>query len=305
MKFWKDYIDGWVGEKMSIIKTIEDLESWLTGADRRNRTLGIVPTMGYLHEGQCSLIRAAKADNDLVVVTVFVNPTQFAPGEDFESYPRNIERDYELAIESGADVVFNPEAGEIYVPGSSTVVEVTGDITKKLCGASRPTHFKGVTTVVNILFNIVRPDKAYFGQKDAQQALIIKKMVRDLHMPLEVIVCPIVREADGLAMSSRNVYLGPEERKEALCLNCGLQKALEYLNSGSDDSRSVRKLIEVIENHIKGQDLAVIDYVRILDGETLEEISAIEPGKTALVAVAVKFGKTRLIDNRVLSVEVR
>ncbi|ETA82138.1 pantoate--beta-alanine ligase [Youngiibacter fragilis] len=290
---------------MSIIKTIEELESWSAGADRKNRTLGLVPTMGYLHEGHCSLIRAAKAENDLVVVSVFVNPTQFAPGEDFESYPRNIERDYELAIAAGADVVFNPEVGEIYVPGSSTFVEVTGDITKKLCGASRPTHFKGVTTVVNILFNIVRPDRAYFGQKDAQQALIIKKMVRDLHMPLEVTVCPIVREADGLAMSSRNVYLSAEERKQAVCLNCGLQKAWEYLNSGSDDSRSVRKLIEVIENHIKGQDLAVIDYVRILDGETLEEINGIEPGKAALAAVAVRFGKTRLIDNRVLSVEVR
>lgn len=290
---------------MSIIKTIAELETWSAGADRKNRALGLVPTMGYLHEGHCSLIRAAKADNDLVVVSVFVNPTQFAPGEDFESYPRNIERDYELAINAGADVVFNPEAGEIYVPGSSTVVEVTGEITKKLCGASRPTHFKGVTTVVNILFNIVRPDKAYFGQKDAQQALIIKKMVRDLHMPVEVIVCPIVREADGLAMSSRNVYLSPEERKQAVCLSCGLQKAWEYLNSGSDDSRSVGKLIEIIEDHIKGQDIAVIDYVRILDGETLEEINAIEPGKTALAAVAVRFGKTRLIDNRVLSVEVR
>lgn len=290
---------------MSIIKTIAELEAWSAGADRKNRALGLVPTMGYLHEGHCSLIRAAKADNDLVVVSVFVNPTQFAPGEDFESYPRSIERDYKLAISAGADVVFNPEAGEIYVPGSSTVVEVIGEITKKLCGASRPTHFKGVTTVVNILFNIVRPDKAYFGQKDAQQALLIKKMVRDLHMPLEIIVCPIVREADGLAMSSRNVYLSPEERKQAVCLSCGLQKSWEYLNSGSDDSRSVGKLIEVIEDHIKGQDLAVIDYVRILDGETLEEINAIEPGKTALAAVAVRFGNTRLIDNRVLSVEVR
>lgn len=305
MRSLKDYIDGWVGEKMSIIKTIEELEAWSAGADRKNRALGLVPTMGYLHEGHCSLIRAAKADNDLVVVSVFVNPTQFAPGEDFESYPRSIERDYELAIDAGADVVFNPEAGEIYVPGSSTVVEVTGEITKKLCGASRPTHFKGVTTVVNILFNIVRPDKAYFGQKDAQQALIIKKMVRDLHMPVEVIVCPIVREADGLAMSSRNVYLSPKERKQAVCLSSGLQKAWEYLNSGSDDSRSVGKLIEVIEDHIKGQDLAAIDYIRILDGETLEEISEIKPGKAALAAVAVRFGKTRLIDNRVLSVEVR
>jgi pantoate--beta-alanine ligase len=197
---------------MSLIRTINDLEAWFLGADRRNKTLGFVPTMGYLHEGHCSLIRAAKSQNDLVAVSVFVNPTQFGPGEDFESYPRDIDRDYTLARAAGADVVFSPGVGEVYAPGASTAVEVTGDITNKLCGASRPTHFKGVTTVVSILFNIVRPDKAYFGQKDAQQALIIKKMVRDLRMPVEVIVCPIVREADGLAMSSRNVYLGPEER---------------------------------------------------------------------------------------------
>ncbi|MBW8381737.1 MAG: pantoate--beta-alanine ligase, partial [Youngiibacter sp.] len=281
---------------MSIIKTVKELEAWSKNADRKNSTLGLIPTMGYLHEGHCSLIRAAKSENDLVVVSVFVNPTQFAPGEDFESYPRSIERDYKLAIEAGADVVFNPETEEVYVPGSSTFVEVTGEITRKLCGASRPTHFRGVTTVVNILFNIVRPDKAYFGQKDAQQAMIIKKMVRDLHMPVEVVVCPIVREADGLAMSSRNVYLSQEERKQALCLSGGLKKAWEYLNSGAEDSRSVKKLIEIIGNEIEGQSLAVIDYVMILDGETLEEIADIEPGKTALAAVAVKFGKTRLID---------
>lgn len=290
---------------MSIIKTVKELEAWSKNADRKNSTLGLIPTMGYLHEGHCSLIRAAKSENDLVVVSVFVNPTQFAPGEDFESYPRSIERDYKLAIEAGADVVFNPETEEVYVPGSSTFVEVTGEITRKLCGASRPTHFRGVTTVVNILFNIVQPDKAYFGQKDAQQAMIIKKMVRDLHMPVEVVVCPIVREADGLAMSSRNVYLSQEERKQALCLSGGLKKAWEYLNSGAEDSRSVKKLIEIIRNEIEGQSLAVIDYVMILDGETLEEITSIEPGKTALAAVAVKFGKTRLIDNRVLSVEAR
>ncbi|KPU45230.1 pantothenate synthetase [Oxobacter pfennigii] len=287
---------------MSMIKTAAELEAWCRSVDRRNKTLGFVPTMGYLHEGHCSLIKAAKSQNGLVVASVFVNPTQFAPGEDFESYPRDIGRDYKLAREAGADVVFNPEVGEIYVPGSSTVIEVTGNITKKLCGASRPTHFEGVTTIVSILFNIVRPDNAYFGQKDAQQALIIKKMVRDLHIPVEVIVCPIVREMDGLAMSSRNVYLNPEERKQATCLNVGLQKAAEYLASGAVDCRSVTRLTEIIESHIHSRDLAVIDYVKILDGETLDDITAIEPGKTALAAVAVKFGKTRLIDNRVLSI---
>lgn len=286
---------------MSLIKTVHELEAWFGGADRKNKTLGFVPTMGYLHEGHCSLIKTAKLQNDLVVVSVFVNPMQFAPGEDFESYPRDIDRDYQLARGAGADVVFNPEVGEIYIPGSSTAVEVTGDITKKLCGASRPAHFKGVTTVVNILFNVVRPDRAYFGQKDAQQALIIKKMVRDLHLPVEVIICPIVRETDGLAMSSRNVYLSPEERKQAVYLSVGLQKAEEYLQSGADNCRSIGKLVEIIESHIKSQGLAVIDYVIILDGETLDDITAVEPEKTALAAVAVKFGKTRLIDNRVLS----
>ena len=261
---------------MSLIKTVNELEAWLKNAGRRNKTLGFVPTMGYLHEGHCSLIKAAKAQNDLVVVSVFVNPTQFAPSEDFESYPRDIDRDYKLAREAGADVVFNPEAGEIYVIGASTVVEVTGEIAKKLCGASRPTHFRGVTTVVNILFNIVRPDKAYFGQKDAQQALIIKKMVRDLHMPVEVIVCPIVREADGLAMSSRNVYLKPEERKQATCLNSGLRMAEEYLGSGADDCRSAAKRAGIIESHIRNRDLARSSiYVRnCSNGETLEEMEA-------------------------------
>jgi pantoate--beta-alanine ligase len=293
------------GENMSIIKTIAELNAWLDDYGRKEKSLGFVPTMGYLHEGHASLIKAARAENELVVVSVFVNPTQLAPGEDFESYPRSIERDYALAVDAGADVVFNPEASEIYGPDASTFVEVTGEITKKLCGASRPTHFKGVTTVVNILLNIVSPDRAYFGQKDAQQALIIKKMARDLHMRVKVVVCPIVRETDGLAMSSRNVYLDSRERKQALCLNEGLKNALEYLNSGADDSRRVSKLIEVIEERIRREDLAVIDYVRILDGETLEEITEIEPERSALAAVAVRFGKTRLIDNRILTAKGR
>ena len=287
---------------MSIVKTVAEIEAWFSSKDRRNKTLGFVPTMGFLHGGHLSLIKAAKAQNDLVVVSVFVNPTQFAPGEDYESYPRDIDRDYQLAREAGADVVFNPNVDEIYIPGASTAVEVTGDITKKLCGASRPTHFKGVATVVNILFNIVRPDRAYFGQKDAQQALVIKRMVRDLHMPVEVVVCPIVREVDGLAMSSRNVYLSSDERQQATCLNEALQKAADYLGSGADDCGSVAQLIKIIEGHIQRQDLAAIDYVLILDGETLDDIELIEPGKSALAAVAVKFGKTRLIDNRVLAI---
>ena len=287
---------------MSLVKTVRELEDWFNSLGRQSKTLGFVPTMGYLHEGHLSLIRAAKAQNDLVAVSVFVNPTQFGPGEDFESYPRDIDRDYKLAVGAGADVVFNPEADEIYIAGASTSVEVTGEITQKLCGASRPMHFKGVTTVVNILFNIVRPDRAYFGQKDAQQSLVIKKMVRDLHMMVEVVVCPIVREPDGLAMSSRNVYLSDDERRQAVCLNEALLKAETYLKGGETDCASTAKLTDVIKNHIQAQPLAVIDYIEILDGETLEDIQQINPGTKALAAVAVRFGKTRLIDNKMLSV---
>ena len=287
---------------MSLIKTVAELEAWFGQVNRRNKTLGFVPTMGYLHEGHCALIQAAKAENDLVVVSVFVNPTQFAPGEDYESYPRDIDRDYTLAREAGADVVFHPEPDELYRPGASTVVEVTGALTTKLCGASRPTHFRGVTTVVTILFNIVRPDKAYVGQKDAQQALIIQSLVRDLHIPVEVMVCPIVREADGLAKSSRNVYLNPEERKQAVSLNQGLKKAMEHLDGGSDSCHSVAQLIQIIESELKSRSLADIEYIQILDGETLDDITVIETGKKALAAVAVRFGTTRLIDNCILSV---
>lgn len=287
---------------MSLLKTIEEWNRWLTRIDRKNHTLGFVPTMGFLHEGHLSLIRKAKEENDLVAVSVFVNPIQFAPGEDYESYPRDIERDYRLAIGAGADVVFNPEAKEIYFANSDTVVEVGGDITQKLCGVSRPTHFKGVTTVVTILFNIIRPDRAYFGQKDAQQGIIIQKMVRDLHQPVKVLMCPIVREADGLAMSSRNVYLNPEERKQATCLQKALQAAEDYVKSGAMDGNLVKTLVQIIRDHIVEQPLATIDYIQILDGVTLDEIECIEAGRTALAAVAVKFGKTRLIDNRMLSI---
>lgn len=287
---------------MSLIKTIEEWNRWLQKIDRQQHSLGFVPTMGFLHEGHLSLIRKAKEENDLVAVSVFVNPTQFAPGEDYENYPRDIERDYKLAIAAGADAVFHPDAKEIYFSDSETVVELEGAITQKLCGGSRPTHFKGVATVVTILFNIIRPDRAYFGQKDAQQGIIIQKMVRDLHQPVKVLLCPIVREADGLAMSSRNVYLNPEERQQATCLNRALQRAEDYMCSEAEDRTNIEKLTKIIHEHIAEQPLAVIDYIQILDAETLEEIECIEPGRTALAAVAVKFGKTRLIDNRMLSI---
>lgn len=277
---------------MSLVKTKEELYKLMEEKTRGSKTIGFVPTMGYLHEGHLSLIRKAKDDNDIVVVSVFVNPTQFAPNEDYDDYPRNIRRDYKIALGAGADIVFNPSVEEIYGGGYSTYVQVEGDITKKLCGKSRPTHFKGVTSIVNILFNIVSPDNAYFGQKDAQQAIIIKKMVRDLHMKVNVVVCPIVREEDGLALSSRNIYLKEEERQQALVLNESLKSALDKFNNGIKD---VRLLKNHIIDTISSKELANIDYVEILDGETLNEIETIET--KALAAVAVRFGRTRLIDN--------
>lgn len=285
---------------MSIIKTVREFDSWRSEHDCKHKTLGFVPTMGYLHEGHLSLIRAAKAENDLVAVSIFVNPTQFGPGEDYEQYPRDLKHDYEAAMAAGADVVFHPEVEEIYGPSASTAVDVTGAMTKKLCGASRPIHFKGVTTIVNILFNIIRPDRAYFGQKDAQQAVIIQKMVHDLHMPVNVAVCPIVRDKDGLALSSRNIYLSPQERAGALSLNRGLQKAANYLSSGEEGCNRVQALVQIIRAEISREPLAQIDYVEILDAETLDEIEKIVPSRKALAAVAVRFGKTRLIDSKIL-----
>lgn len=278
-----------------IIETVKELREYLAGQRAAGKTVGLVPTMGFLHEGHLSLIREAKAENDVVVVSDFVNPTQFGPNEDFESYPRNIERDTELALSAGADVIFYPSVSEMYPPESSTYVEVEGNITRVLCGASRPTHFRGVTTVVNKLFNIVEPDKAYFGQKDAQQVAVLTKMVKDLHMDIELIICPIVREPDGLAMSSRNTYLSAEERKQAVILNQALKKAKNAFANGEKD---VVKLTGIITDKINEMPLAVIDYVSILDFPSLKPIITIE--KDALGAVAVKFGKTRLIDNEIL-----
>ncbi|WP_070000129.1 pantoate--beta-alanine ligase [Cellulosilyticum sp. I15G10I2] len=280
---------------MSIIQTVQALNIWLDNHERSRKSLGFVPTMGYLHEGHLSLIREAKANNDLVIVSIFVNPTQFAPGEDFDKYPRNLERDYELSRAAGADVVFHPEVDEVYPDGAATQVEVTGALTQTLCGLSRPTHFKGVTTVVNILLNMVRPNQVYFGQKDAQQALIIKKMIRDLYMQVKLNICPIVREADGLAMSSRNVYLNPEERRQALILYRSIQKGEELVHQGVTD---VREVIQAVQEEITKAPLAVIDYIEILEAKTLESIDTIND--EVLLAVAVKFGKTRLIDNKLI-----
>lgn len=279
---------------MKIIKTISELKIALEEIGR-DKSIGFVPTMGYLHDGHLSLINEARSQNDFTVVSIFVNPTQFAPGEDLDAYPRDFDRDSRLAAAAGTDLLFFPDPGEIYPAGASTFVEVAGEITKKLCGQSRATHFKGVTTVVNILFNLIQPTRAYFGQKDAQQVAVIKKMVRDLHLPVQLTVCPIVRETDGLAMSSRNVFLTPEERNQALVLSQSLAAAKALHKSGVVQ---VKILKDQIIGQISTMPLAVIDYVDIRDFETLADIETITA--PALAAVAVRFGSTRLIDNIIL-----
>lgn len=278
-----------------VINTKDELKRFIKNAHEEQKTIGFVPTMGFLHKGHLSLVKKAKEENQLVVVSIFVNPTQFGPTEDFETYPRDIQTDTRLAMEAGADVIFNPSTEEMYVPGSSTWVEVEGDITSVLCGASRPTHFRGVTTVVNMLFNIVEPDKAYFGQKDAQQAAVLTKMVQDLHMNVEIVVCPIVREEDGVALSSRNIYLNEEEREQATVLNRSLQLGQETYWKGE---KSVEVLTELIVKSINQMPLAEIDYVNIYAYPSLKTIAKVE--EKAIAAVAVKFGKTRLIDNIIL-----
>lgn len=279
---------------MKIARSIPELKSAVREYGK-NKTIGFAPTMGYLHEGHLSLIKRAKAENDIAITSIFVNPTQFAPGEDFEAYPRDLERDSKLAASAGADILFFPDVKEIYAPGSATFVEVEGSITKKLCGSSRPSHFKGVTTVVNILFNIIQPDRAYFGQKDAQQVAVIKKMVKDLHMNVKIVACPIIREKDGLALSSRNVYLTPEERSQALILSRSLNIGMELYRSGERNAFTLKR---AIRSAINAMPLAVVDYAEILDLNTLDDLEQIHG--PALAAVAVQFGRTRLLDNIVL-----
>lgn len=251
--------------------------------------------MGYLHEGHLSLIRQARADNDSVVASIFVNPTQFGPHEDFASYPRDLARDLTLLGKSGTDYVFTPTVPEMYPEGFATYVEVAGPLTARLEGATRPSHFRGVTTVVCKLFDIVRPTRAYFGQKDAQQALVIKKMVHDLDMNLEVVVMPTVREPEGLAMSSRNVYLKPDERRAALVLSRSLNLAQEAWSAGERDAHLIRAAMQGV---IEKEPLATVEYVSVADAATLEETDTID--RSALVSLAVKIGRTRLIDNIIL-----
>ncbi|UCH43816.1 MAG: pantoate--beta-alanine ligase [Dehalococcoidales bacterium] len=256
--------------------------------------VGLVPTMGYLHEGHLSLVKQARSENPSVVASIFVNPTQFGPKEDFESYPRDTERDLAMLESAGTDVVFMPSARDMYPEPYHTWVEVD-TITQRLEGASRPTHFRGVTTVCTKLFNIIKPDKAYFGQKDAQQAIVINRMVTDLNMNLKVVTCPTLREDDGLAMSSRNTYLNPEERKAAAILYQSLCLAQQLWAEGEKDAERIRQEIRTL---IQKQPLANIDYISIADNETLEELDEIR--LPALVSLAVKIGKPRLLDNIVL-----
>jgi len=257
-------------------------------------SVGFVPTMGYLHEGHLSLVRRARAENPSVVVSIFVNPTQFGPQEDFDSYPRDTKRDLALLQKEGTDVVFMPSVADMYPRQFSSWVEV-GKVTERLEGASRPGHFKGVTTVCAKLFNIVQPTRAYFGQKDAQQAVVIKKVVADLNMNLEIITVPTVREPDGLAMSSRNTYLDAEERRAATVLYQALGLAQKLWSQGEKDAHRLRQ--EMI-NLIQKQPLAHVDYVSVANAETLDELDMVNP--PALVSLAVKIGKTRLIDNIIL-----
>lgn len=276
---------------MKIINTIRELREYIRAWRKEGYDIGLVPTMGYLHEGHKSLIDRASSENNKVVVSIFINPTQFGPNEDLNKYPKDIERDSKICEIAGADLIFNPLPEEMYVENSSTYVNVEG-LTEGLCGDKRPVHFRGVCTVVSKLFNIVNPTRAYFGEKDAQQLAVIKRMVLDLNFDIEIIGCPIIREEDGLAKSSRNTYLSEEERKAALVLNRSLLKAKNALKEGIKDSD---KLIEIISEEINKEPLARIDYVEIVDSITLKPVQHIE--SSILIAIAVYIGKTRLIDN--------
>jgi pantoate--beta-alanine ligase len=279
-------------DSMEIIKSKKALRTILKSSRSAGKSIGFVPTMGFLHAGHLSLMRRARQENDLLVVSIFVNPTQFGPNEDLDAYPRDTERDTALMLAEDVDIAFFPPAEEIYPQGFTTYVTVEGPMTQALCAKSRPTHFRGVTTVVAKLFHLVMPDKAYFGQKDAQQVAVIQQMVKDLDFDLQVVVCPIKREADGLAMSSRNTYLSPRQRSDAVVLFQSLAEAQQMIASGE---RSALAVARSIETRIKPVQDAVIDYISVVDAETLTDLERLE-GKI-LIALAVKFGKTRLIDN--------
>lgn len=276
---------------MNIVNTIEEVRNKVKSWRKQGFTIGLVTTMGYLHEGHESLIKRAVSENDKVVVSVFVNPTQFGPNEDLKTYPRDIKRDGELCESAGASLIFNPEPSIMYYKDASTIINVKG-LTEGLCGAKRPVHFGGVCLVVSKFFNIVTPDRAYFGEKDAQQLAVIKRMVRDLNFNIEIIGCPIIREADGLAKSSRNAYLSKDERKAAVVLSESLECGKKALNSGERNADKVKK---TIIQKLNSEPLAKIDYVEIVNSLNLKPVSNIDGN--ILVAIAVYIGKIRLIDN--------
>lgn len=280
---------------MKIVSAVDDVRRQVREWRAGGLSVGLVPTMGYLHEGHKSLIDKAVEQNDRVVVSVFVNPTQFGPGEDLATYPRDLDRDAALCEEAGASLIFHPEKEDMYFDDFCTWVDMDG-LTKGLCGRTRPTHFRGVCTVVSKLFHIVQPDRAYFGQKDAQQLAVIRRMVRDLNFDLEIVGCPIIREEDGLAKSSRNTYLSPEEREAATILHKALVRGREMIQNGEKQADAVMKEITEI---IQSEPLAKIDYVEVVDFDHIESIQTIEG--TVLTAVAVYIGKTRLIDNFIIS----
>lgn len=276
---------------MQITGKISDVRSQVKEWKKQDLTVGFVPTMGYLHEGHASLMKRAKAECDKVVVSIFVNPMQFGANEDLDSYPRDLEADSKLCESIGVDLIFHPEVEEMYAEGFCSFVDMNG-LTKELCGKSRPIHFRGVCTVVSKLFNIVTPDKAFFGQKDAQQLAVIRRMVRDLNMDIEIVGCPIIREEDGLAKSSRNTYLNDEERKAALILSQTIRLGEKLVEEGEKDAG---KLVAAMKENIEKEPLAKIDYVEAVNMDTIEKVDIIAPN--TLVAMAVYIGKTRLIDN--------
>ena len=276
---------------MKIVKTIEEVRNITSQWRAEGMSVGLVPTMGFLHEGHKSLIDRAVSENDRVVVSDFVNPTQFGPSEDLEAYPRDINRDAELCEKAGAALIFNPEPSEMYYDDCEAYVNINS-LSDELCGKSRPIHFKGVCTVVSKLFNIVKPDRAYFGQKDAQQLAIIKRMVRDLNFDVQIVGCPIIREADGLAKSSRNTYLGSEERKAPLILSKAVKLGEDMAKSGENDAE---KIVSKMKELINTEPMARIDYVEAVDAISIKPVKKMDGA--VLVAMAVYIGKTRLIDN--------
>lgn len=280
---------------MKVVKTIKEVREIVSSWRRDGLTVGLVPTMGYLHEGHQSLISKSVSENDRTVVSVFVNPIQFGPNEDLEAYPRDLKRDMEAVEAVGGDLIFNPEPAEMYPSHFTSFIDTT-ETTELLCGAVRPVHFRGVCTVVGKLFNIVTPDRAYFGQKDAQQLATIRRFVRDLNFGLEIVPCPIVREADGLAKSSRNTYLSPAERKAALILSKSLTLGKKAVDEGERDAS---KVVSIITESLQTEPLARIDYVEVVDFENIQRVETIS-GET-LVAIAVYIGKTRLIDNFIVN----